>query len=170
MALRSGRAPGVAFLNRGECVMCAASCVHPHMAPNCWTRRVYSTAPLLRPFYPLPPRGSAQQESTRSTGCGLLDRVLWCIELLFCCCWVGGNLLSHTLPGAVPSARAGLASGFGMGPGVSPPLSTTDTLMGHTKLGWCGDHWCGVSDTGKWTRSSVLFCVCVTCWCLLLVY
>src|SRR5699024_4724176 len=29
--------------------------------------------------------------------------------------YVGGNLLSHTLPGAVPSARAGLASGFGMG-------------------------------------------------------
>ena len=45
---------------------------------------------------------------------------------------VGGNLLSHTLPGAVPSARAGLASGFGMGPGVSPPLSTTDTLSGRT--------------------------------------
>src|SRR5699024_8167372 len=31
------------------------------------------------------------------------------------CLIVGGNLLSHTLPGAVPSARAGLASGFGMG-------------------------------------------------------
>src|SRR5699024_6770656 len=31
------------------------------------------------------------------------------------CFYVGGNLLSHTLPGAVPSARAGLASGFGMG-------------------------------------------------------
>ena len=41
--------------------------------------------------------------------------------------WVGGNLLSHTLPSAVPSARAGLASGFGKGPGVSPPPSTTDT-------------------------------------------
>ena len=39
---------------------------------------------------------------------------------------VGGILLSHTLPGAVPSARAGLASGFGMGPGVSLSLSTTD--------------------------------------------
>ena len=32
---------------------------------------------------------------------------------------VGGFLLSHNLPVAVPSARAGLASGFGMGPGVS---------------------------------------------------
>ena len=34
----------------------------------------------------------------------------------------GGDLLSHTLPGAVPSAQVGLASGFGMGPGVTPPL------------------------------------------------
>ena len=34
----------------------------------------------------------------------------------------GGDLLSHTLPSAVPSALAGLASGFGMGPGVSLPL------------------------------------------------
>ncbi len=34
----------------------------------------------------------------------------------------GGVLLSHTLPGAVPSALEGLASGFGMRPGVSPPL------------------------------------------------
>src|SRR5699024_1649172 len=35
--------------------------------------------------------------------------------LIMFCLIVGGNLLSHTLPGAVPSARAGLASGFGMG-------------------------------------------------------
>ena len=34
---------------------------------------------------------------------------------------VGSDLLSHTLPGAVPSAQAGLASGFGKGPGVTPP-------------------------------------------------
>ena len=38
----------------------------------------------------------------------------------------GGDLLSHTLPGAVPSAQVGLASGFGKGPGVTPPLTTTD--------------------------------------------
>ena len=31
----------------------------------------------------------------------------------------GGVLLSHILAGAVPSALKGLASGFGMGPGVS---------------------------------------------------
>jgi hypothetical protein len=34
----------------------------------------------------------------------------------------GGVLLSHTVAGAVPSALKGLASGFGMGPGVSPSL------------------------------------------------
>ena len=34
----------------------------------------------------------------------------------------GGVLLSHTLAGAVPLALKGLASGFGMGPGVSPSL------------------------------------------------
>ena len=35
---------------------------------------------------------------------------------------LGGVLLSHTLAGAVPSALGVLASGFGMGPGVAPPL------------------------------------------------
>ena len=34
----------------------------------------------------------------------------------------GGVLLSHTVARAVPSALKGLASGFGMGPGVSPSL------------------------------------------------
>jgi hypothetical protein len=32
----------------------------------------------------------------------------------------GGVLLSHEVPLAVPSAQKGLASGFGMEPGVSP--------------------------------------------------
>lgn len=32
----------------------------------------------------------------------------------------GGVLLSHTLPGAVPSPCQALASGFGKGPGVTP--------------------------------------------------
>src|SRR5699024_9696839 len=34
----------------------------------------------------------------------------------------GGDLRSHPLPGTIPTALAGLASGFGMGPGVSLPL------------------------------------------------
>ena len=37
--------------------------------------------------------------------------------------WVfGGDLLSHPVARAVPSALTGLASGFGMEPGVSPSL------------------------------------------------
>ncbi len=41
---------------------------------------------------------------------------------LFCGGLSGGVLLSHTVSRAVPSALRGLASGFGMGPGVSPSL------------------------------------------------
>ena len=42
--------------------------------------------------------------------------------LNFFTCVLGGVLLSRTLAGAVPSALSGLASGFGMGPGVSLSL------------------------------------------------
>ena len=34
--------------------------------------------------------------------------------------WDGDALLSHRVAPAVPSARVGLTSGFGMGPGVPP--------------------------------------------------
>ena len=44
------------------------------------------------------------------TGVALIERMF------------GGVLLSHTVTRAVPSALQGLASGFGMGPGVSPAL------------------------------------------------
>ena len=46
------------------------------------------------------------------------------------CC--GGVLLSHTLPGAVPSALAGLASRFGMGAGRFPGAMTTTRLVFNT--------------------------------------
>ena len=62
----------------------------------------------------------------------VFDRLLL-VDSVFCCVvlfGVGGDLLSHNLPVAVPSACAGLASGFGMGPGVSLQLLTTDK---HTK-------------------------------------
>jgi hypothetical protein len=51
----------------------------------------------------------------------------------------GGVLLFH--PGwVVSSALAGLASGFGMGPGVSLPLLTAVTLFTFLK---CPTFWCG---------------------------
>ena len=64
---------------------------------------------------------------------------------------VGGVLLSHILPGAVPSAWVGLASGFGMGPGVSQPLSPPTRLFRACSLLvlWCSRMFvrvCGVSD------------------------
>ena len=41
----------------------------------------------------------------------------------------GGVLLSHPVTRAVPSALKGLASGFGMGPGVSPsPLCRRNSI------------------------------------------
>ena len=45
------------------------------------------------------------------------------------CC--GGVLLSHTLPGAVPSALAGLASRFGMEAGRFPAAMTTTRWFNH---------------------------------------
>ena len=44
----------------------------------------------------------------------------------------GGDLLSHTLPGAVPSAQTGLASGFGKGPGVTPSQKPPTNISGNT--------------------------------------
>ncbi len=56
-------------------------------------------------------------------------------------CGVGGVLLSHTLPCAVPLALVGLASGFGMGPGVSPPLLPP--------TGWWGGCWLLILCSGR---------------------
>lgn len=38
------------------------------------------------------------------------------------CFYPGGDLLSHAVTHAVPSALEGLTTVFGMGTGVSPPL------------------------------------------------
>ena len=48
---------------------------------------------------------------------------------------VGGDLLSHTLTSAVPSALEGLASGFGMGPGVPRSAKTTDNTINLPRTG-----------------------------------
>ena len=65
--------------------------------------------------------------------------------------WSGGALLSHTLSGAVPSPCRALASGFGMGPGVSPwpwPPQILSTFPGRTPGGSDRDG----PGTGQWTR------------------
>ena len=65
----------------------------------------------------------------------VIDRFLPLLFLYFVLLFgVGGDLLSHNLPVAVPSACAGLASGFGMGPGVSLQLLTTDKHAKHIPI------------------------------------
>ena len=99
----------------------------------------------------------------------------WVIEL-FLLFGVGGDLLSHNLPVAVPSACAGLASGFGMGPGVSLQLLTTDKHAKHKPLlfgcpprGGCCVRYCIVDAVTTVTVSSSYFllsyteCVGVCC-------
>src|SRR5690606_5099342 len=62
------------------------------------------------------------------------DHSWWATIVGWC---VGGVLLSHTPPGAVPSALGSLASGFGMGPRGPSPLSPPTTLSPHTPTrGW----------------------------------
>src|SRR5215213_10198663 len=42
---------------------------------------------------------------------------------------VGNRVLFHPVSRAVPSALVGLTTGFGMGPGVPPPLSSPTHLL-----------------------------------------
>src|SRR5659263_660062 len=58
----------------------------------------------------------------------------------------GGDLLSHAVTRAVPSAQKGLASGFGMEPGVSPSLSPPKLY------GDISDLPDRISGTAQWTR------------------
>ena len=66
--------------------------------------------------------------------------VLSCL-LLF---GVGGFLLSHNLPVAVPSALAGLASGFGMGTGRFPAAIGHRQTLRATSGCWCCVRYCVV--------------------------
>ena len=68
-------------------------------------------------------------------------------------CWCGGVLLSHILSNAVPSPCQVFASGFGMGPGVSPgpwPPQICDCHPGDPCRVFPGG--CGGLGTGWWTR------------------
>src|ERR1700759_5394333 len=69
----------------------------------------------------------------------------------------GDVLLSHAVARAVPSALRGLASGFGMGPGVSLSLWSPKLYGDMVRTRWAPD--IGVppgdrtSGTAQWTRS-----------------
>ena len=69
--------------------------------------------------------------------------------------WCGGVLLSHTLSGAVPSPCQALASGFGMGPGVSPG-PWPPQILGYRPGNRGFPPACGGSGTGQWTRCVLL--------------
>ncbi len=51
----------------------------------------------------------------------------------------GNDLLSHTAAHAVPSARTGLTSVFGMGTGVAPPLKSPGFISGLLSVCQTGD-------------------------------
>ena len=73
-----------------------------------------------------------------------------------CHVWCGGVLLSHTLSGAVPLPCQVLASGFGMGPGVSPGPWPPQVFNCPFPLSW-GSGLCGCLGTGGWTRRVCVF-------------
>src|SRR3978361_139860 len=65
----------------------------------------------------------------------------------------GGDLLSHAVPRAVPSALRGLASGFGMGPGVSLLLWPPKRYRVFDRCGLQIAVPDRISGTAQWTRS-----------------
>ena len=80
----------------------------------------------------------------------------------------GGVLLFRSLVGAVPLALGGLASGFGMVPGVSLPRCGRRDGGGLVR-GWAGPPCCGGGWVGSGLRSGrgwwcVLGGVCGSCW------
>src|SRR5699024_10811945 len=81
--------------------------------------------------------------------------ILAMLYVVVVCFNVGGNLLSHTLPGAVPSARAGLASGFGMGNRAFPCRYFHRQTCGSPIPGATGV----MSDTAWWTRDTHVVCL-----------
>ena len=72
-------------------------------------------------------------------------------------CWCGGVLLSHILSNAVPSPCQVFASGFGMGPGVSPGPWPPQICDCHPVRLAYGGLWGGLG-TGWWTRLKDSWC------------
>ena len=72
---------------------------------------------------------------------------------------VGGFLLSHNLPVAVPSALAGLASGFGMGTGRFPAAIGHRQTHRATSGCWCCVRYCVVDASDSDIYCLVVFVV-----------
>ena len=97
--------------------------------------------------------------NTPTRGCPDMRKPLGaCAPRGFLYVWCGGVLLSHTLSGAVPSPCQALASGFGMGPGVSPG-PWPPQIFSCTVRRW-GLPACGGLGTGQRTR----ICRCFVLW------
>ena len=96
----------------------------------------------------------------------VIDRFLPLLFLYFVLLFgVGGDLLSHNLPVAVPSACAGLASGFGMGPGVSLQLLTTDKHTKHSNPEVCFRVLCQILHSGRGHDSDKFVVSCFVAFC-----
>ena len=128
-------------------------------------RFIHTKCPLSR-LLRLVPAGEASKTKEEDGGVPSSS----CCILLCLLFGVGGDLLSHNLPVAVPSACAGLASGFGMGPGVSLQLLTTDKHAKHKPLlfgcpprGGCCVRYCIVDAVTTVTVSfSIIFLLSYT--------
>src|SRR5690606_31935437 len=74
--------------------------------------------------------------------------------------WAGGDVLSHPVSRAVPSALRGLTAVFGMGTGVAPapwPPASTSSLQKATRALVEWDPWCpcrGAERLLLWKRVS----------------
>ena len=137
--------------------------------PRSRTRRAVSLRPRRRGRPGMVPDVGLM--SARSPGCFCGGVWVWVVSVSgmrkplgacaprgFLYVWCGGVLLSHTLSGAVPSPCQALASGFGMGPGVSPG-PWPPQIFSYTVRRW-GLPACGGLGTGQRTR----ICRCFVLW------
>ncbi len=128
------------------------------------------------------PAGSSQKRETAygSRACGVVRGDMLCVCVYaemrvgswnsvcvprphpynVCC---GGVLLSHTLPGAVPSALAGLASRFGMGAGRFPAAMTTTRWFNQYSLLYAPSVWGFVLVVIRIVATSTLTCLSTPC-------
>jgi hypothetical protein len=123
---RDSAATGPVVVPPGRCVVASARAVAIVSSRAVIAGTIRDTHEYRIRTRDVPPQaGALRTQKSPATNVARLSRS--------CMLNVGGDLLSHTLPGAVPSALEGLATGFGMGPGVPPPPQppTTQTTYSH---------------------------------------